>query len=170
MEHFLLTHKRRFVSVTLLIWGNEPMPQVNVSLIRYMQNEETMFKHVSWRRSTIKKVNDLAHRRNANPWRSFVFNFPLLALLFRILAVEFSHMEQNFIKKKSSIIIMKTVYLLHFLLFQMSKTNLKMSRIVIFIFKFSKYFTAEKSLILQIRVDGTLHSTYFVCLQMLPQH
>ena len=51
---------------------------------------------------------------------------------------------------------MKTVYLLHFLLFQMSKTNLKMSRIVIFIFKFSKYFIAEKSLILQIRVDGTL--------------
>ena len=53
---------------------------------------------------------------------------------------------------------MKTVYLLHFLLFQMSKTNLKMSRIVIFIFKFSKYFTAEKSLILQIRVVGTIHT------------
>ena len=59
---------------------------------------------------------------------------------------------------------MKTVYLLHFLLFQMSKTNLKMSRIVIFIFKFSKYFTVEKSLILQIRVDGTYNeqTTLFV--------
>ena len=57
---------------------------------------------------------------------------------------------------------MKTVYLLHFLLFQMSKTNLKMSRIVIFIFKFSKYFTAEKSLILQIRVDGTIHTMNIV--------
>ena len=53
---------------------------------------------------------------------------------------------------------MKTVYLLHFLLFQMSKTNLKMSRNCNFYIQISKYFTAEKSLILQIRVDGTLHA------------
>ena len=52
---------------------------------------------------------------------------------------------------------MKTVYLLHFLLFQMSKTNLKITRIVIFI-RICRTVRISKHVLLKIfnfKKDGT---------------